>query len=167
LVNRKAGYVCPDTELPVAGIKYHHQAMTKEEKEITEIVDRETKAWDTQDVNLLISVFHPDMVWPWPPTDLSHDPENWIMPMGRYNRERWCREWQELFDTHRLLHNIRNIRKIVVSKEKDGAFAVVDIDTIWLDSQNRENHWKGRVCKVYSRVGNEWKMTMHTGVLKY
>jgi hypothetical protein len=27
--------------------------------------------------------------------------------------------------------------------------------------------WKGRVCKVYSKVGQEWKMTMHTGVLVY
>lgn len=32
--------------------------------EILEIVNRETRAWDTKDVNLLISVFHPDMVWP-------------------------------------------------------------------------------------------------------
>lgn len=29
------------------------------------------------------------------------------------------------------------------------------------------NHWKGRVCKVYSKIGSEWKMTMHTGVLTY
>jgi len=141
--------------------------MTKEESEITELVNRETKAWDTQDVNLLISVFHPDMVWPWPRTIESHDPMDWIMPLGRYNKERWCRGWQELFDTHRLVHNIREIRKIVISEEKDGAFAVVDIDTLWIDSHNNQNHWKGRVCKVYSKVGEEWKMTMHTGVLRY
>src|SRR4028119_2309803 len=34
--------------------------------EIREIVDRETRAWDTQDAELLLSVFHPDMVWPCP-----------------------------------------------------------------------------------------------------
>ena len=34
--------------------------------EVREIVDRETRGWDTQDVGLLLSVFHPDMVWPWP-----------------------------------------------------------------------------------------------------
>jgi len=102
--------------------------MTKEEIEITEIVNPETRAWDTQDVNLLISVFHPDMVWPWPQTFQSHDPIDWIMPLGRYNKERWCKGWQDLFDTHR---------------------------------------WKGRVCKVYSKIGSEWKMTMHTGVLEY
>jgi hypothetical protein len=36
------------------------------ESEIQGIVDRETRAWDTQDADLLLSVFHPDMVWPWP-----------------------------------------------------------------------------------------------------
>jgi hypothetical protein len=36
--------------------------------EIREMVDRETRAWDTQDAKLLLSVFHPDRVWPWPKT---------------------------------------------------------------------------------------------------
>ena len=141
--------------------------MTKEETEITEIVNRETRAWDTQDANLLISVFHPDMVWPWPRTFHSHDPIDWVMPLGRYNKERWCKDWQDLFDTHRLIHNNREIKKIVISDEKDGAFAVVDIDTLWVGKDNQKNHWKGRVCKVYSKVKDEWKMTMHTGVLRY
>jgi ketosteroid isomerase-like protein len=141
--------------------------MTKEEREITEIVNRETNAWDTQDVNLLISVFHPDMVWPWPRTFQSHDPIDWVMELGRFNKERWSKGWQDLFDTHRLVHNNREIKKIVISKEKDGAFAVVDIDTLWIDKENNRNHWKGRVCKVYSKIGDEWKMTMHTGVLTY
>jgi len=141
--------------------------MTKEELEITEIVNRETRAWDMQDVNLLISVFHHDMVWPWPRTFQSHDPMDWIMPLGRYNKKRWCKGWQDLFDSHRLAHNIREIKKIVISEEKDGAFAVVDIDTLWIDKEENENLWKGRVCKVYSKVGLQWKMTMHTGVLNY
>jgi len=62
--------------------------MTKEETEITEIVNRETKAWDTQDVKLLISVFHPDIVWPWPRTGHSHDPIDWVMELGKFNKER-------------------------------------------------------------------------------
>jgi hypothetical protein len=141
--------------------------MTKEELEITEIVNRETKAWDTQNVNLLISIFHPDMVWPWPRTFQSHDPIDWIIALGRFNKERWSSGWQDLFDTHKLVHNIREIRKIVISDEKDGAFAVVDIDTLWVDINNIENHWKGRVCKVYTKMETEWKMIMHTGVLNY
>ncbi len=141
--------------------------MSREEEEITEIVNRETRAWDTLDVNLLISIFHPDMVWPWPRTFQSHDPMDWIMALGRFNKERWSKGWQDLFDNHKLAHNKREIKKIVISDEKDGAFAVVDIDTLWIDKQNNPNHWKGRVCKVYSKVGTEWKMTMHTGVLTY
>lgn len=141
--------------------------MTKEELEIKEIVDRETKAWDTQDAELLISVFHPDMVWPWPRISASHDPMDWEFVLGRFDKDRWCNNWQELFNTHRLEHNRREIKKIVISEEQDGAFAVVDIDTLWIDKNNNPNHWKGRVCKVYGRKNGEWKMTMHTGVLEY
>lgn len=136
-------------------------------KEIEEIVSRETRAWDTRDVKLLISVFHPDMVWPWPPSPAAHDPLDWVLEWGRYDYERWTEGWQKLFDTHRLARNQREIRKIEISKEGDGAFAVVDIDTLWIDREDRWNHWKGRVCKVYSKVGDEWKMTMQTGVLDY
>ena len=141
--------------------------MTKEELEITEIVNRETRAWDTQDVNLLISVFHPDMVWPWPRTPQSHDPMDWVMLLGKFDKIRWSKGWQDIFDNCKLAHNKRTIRKIVISNERDGAFAVVDIDTLWIDCENNKDHWKGRVCKVYSKIGSEWKMTMHTGVLTY
>ncbi len=141
--------------------------MNKEENEIIEIVNRETKAWDTQNVNLLISLFHQDMVWPWPKTPKSHDPLEWELVLGKFNKVRWMNSWQKLFETHKLIHNKREIKKIVISNEKDGAFAVVDIDTLWIDNKGTENHWKGRVCKVYSKVKDEWKMTMHTGVLEY
>ena len=55
----------------------------------------------------------------------------------------------------------------MISKENDGAFAVVDIDTLWTHNNGDKNHWKGRVCKVYAKVNKEWKLTMHTGVLDY
>ncbi len=136
-------------------------------QEIEEIVNRETRAWDTQDAELLISIFHTDMVWPWPRTPQSHDPLDWVLVWGRYDYERWKRGWQELFDTHTLAHNRREIKKIVVSEQGDGAFAVVDIDTLWIGREGAHNHWHGRVCKVYTKVAGEWKMTMHTGVLDY
>lgn len=69
--------------------------------------------------------------------------------------------------THELVHNRRRTRKIEVSEQGDGALAVVDIDTLWRSEDGNDKHWKGRVCKVYSKVGEEWKMTMHTGVLVY
>ncbi|MCP4725084.1 MAG: hypothetical protein GY863_08615, partial [bacterium] len=115
----------------------------------------------------LVSIFHPDMVWPWPRDENSHDPVDWVFPYGRYNRERWMSNWQELFDTHELIHNNREIIKIVVSEEKDGAYAVVDIDTLWQDKKGNDFHWKGRACKGYTKVDGIWMMIMHTGLLRY
>ncbi|MGH9942971.1 MAG: YybH family protein [Pyrinomonadaceae bacterium] len=141
--------------------------MSHIEAEIEEIVNRETRAWETRDVKLLLTVFHPDMVWPWPPDARAHDPINWVFWAGRYDYERWSRNWQQLFDTHQLVHNRREIKKIVVTTEGDGAFAVVDVDTLWQDAAGRDFRWLGRACKVYAKVGGEWKMTMHTGLLDY
>ena len=142
---------------------------TREEvtRQIEEMVHRETRAWDTQDVELLMTLFHPDMVWPWPPHAGAHDPAEWVLVWGRYDAQRWRHGWQQLFDTHKLVHNRRVIRRVEVSAELDGAFAVVDIDTLWRDAAGNGNHWQGRVCKVYSKVGDRWLMTMHTGVLNY
>ena len=135
--------------------------------EIVEIVNRETRAWDTKNADLLLSIFHPDMVWPWPKTATAHDPMDWVMVLGRYDRERWKAGWKDLFDTHDLVHNRRQLRKIEISEQGDGAFAVVDVDTLWRGRDGKDFHWKGRACKVYSKVGDEWKMTMHTGLLEY
>lgn len=69
------------------------------------------------------------------------------------------RGWQGLFATHRLVHNKREIRKIVLTDEADGGFAVVDIDTLWRNGEGRDSHWCGRMA------GGEWKLIMHTGLL--
>jgi ketosteroid isomerase-like protein len=135
--------------------------------EIKEIVDRETRAWDTKNVELLLSVLHPDMVWPWPPHPGAHDPIDWVLVLGRYDRERWRQGWQTLFDTHQLVHNRRAIKRIEVSAEGDGAFAVVDVDTMWRHHDGTEQRWRGRACKIYSRVASEWKMIAQTGLLDY
>ena len=135
--------------------------------EIEEIVGRETRAWDTQDVPLLLSVFHPDMVWPWPPTPRDHDPMTWELPLGKFDYRRWAALYGDLFARFRLVHNVRIIRRIEISAEEDGAFAVVDIDTLWQAATGEQMHWQGRTCKVYAKTGGEWKLTMHTGVLAY
>lgn len=142
--------------------------MEEIKEQIREIVDRETRAWDTQDVGLLLSVFHEDMVWPWPEKNTDHDPVKWVMVLGRFDYERWKEFYTKFFERYRLVRNRREIKKISVSDQRDAASAVVDIDTLWVDRKtDDENHWKGRTCKVYSLVGSEWKMTMHTGVLQY
>jgi ketosteroid isomerase-like protein len=138
------------------------------EEQIQEMVDRETYAWDTQDAEALISIFHPDMVWPWPPTSQDHDPVGWVFPQGRFDRERWKQGWQELFQTYELIHNHRNTVKIVVSAQGDGAFAVVDVDTLWRHKETGDDFlWKGRACKGYTWICNEWKLIYHTGLLNY
>ena len=131
------------------------------------MIDIETRAWNEKDAETLVSLFHPDMVWPWPKDEHSHNPADWIFPMGRYSRDRWKKNWTALFNTHELIHNKRHTVKITVSEEGDGAFAVVDIDTLWQDKEGKNNHWKGRVSKGYTKVGDGWKLIMHTGVLKY
>jgi hypothetical protein len=135
--------------------------------QIQEIVNRETKAWDTQNVDLLLSIFHPDMVWPWPPTKLDHDPMTWELVLGKYDYERWRLFYEQFFRDYKLVHNNRVTKRIVVSEQGDGALAVVDIDTLWVDKNREESHWLGRVCKVYAKIDGEWKLTMHTGVLAY
>ncbi|MFX1367397.1 MAG: hypothetical protein ACFFAY_02200 [Promethearchaeota archaeon] len=135
---------------------------------IVDMVDKETLAWNTQNVDLLLSIFHPDMVWPWPKDAMAHDPMDWVLELGKFDYDRWGEAYRKLFDTHTLIHNHRILQKVVTSKEGDGGFAVVDIDTLWRDPKGNENHWKGRVCKVYTKVGlNEWKLIMHTGALEY
>ena len=136
---------------------------------IQELVDLETRGWNTQNPDLFLSIIHPDMAWPWPPSGTDHDPQSWIFVMGRFNRERWHKSWQELFDTHELIWNRRQTLKIVVSDEQDAAFAVVDIDTLWRHKiSGEDNHWKGRVCKIYTRMPEGvWKLISHTGALDY
>jgi ketosteroid isomerase-like protein len=138
------------------------------EAEIQALVDRETEAWNRQDAETLVSLFHPDMVWPWPPDATAHDPMLWVFPFGRFDRERWQAEWDQLFHDYELVHNRRVTRRIVVSAQGDGAFAVVDVDTLWRHrATGRPFHWQGRACKGYTRVGSRWYLILHTGLLAY
>ena len=142
--------------------------MNEIELQIQDLVDRETEAWNNQDAESLISLFHPDMVWPWPPDEHKYDPVGWVFPQGRYNRARWKSGWEELFRTHQLVHNRRNTIKITVSDEGDGAIAVVDVDTLWRNRLTGEAfHWKGRACKGYTKVNGNWLLIYHTGLLDY
>jgi hypothetical protein len=138
-------------------------------KQIQALVDLETKGWDTKNPDLFLSIIHPDMVWAWPPTAQDHDPIRWEFVLGRFERERWRKNWQELFDQHNLIHNHRKTAGIKVSPEANAAFAVVDIDTLWRHKNTGENsHWKGRVCKIYTKMpAGDWKLISHTGVLDY
>ena len=135
---------------------------------IRAMVDRETSAWNQKHADALVDLFHPDMVWPWPPDSGAHDPASWVLPYGRYNRARWKALWSELFATHDLVHNNRRTVRIEVSAEGDGGFAVVDVDTMWRrKADGAPFHWKGRACKGYTKVGDRWLLILHTGLLEY
>jgi len=137
-------------------------------EQIAEMVARETRAWDTQDVDLLLSIFHPDFVWVWPEDAKAHDPARWKIGLGRFDRERWGRLYEQLFADYELAGNDRTLVKIEVAPESDGAFAVVDIDTRWRRRETGEvMRWLGRVCKVYALVSGDWKLVGHTGALDY
>ncbi len=43
---------------------------------IKEIVDRMTEPWNNQDVEILLSIFHPEMVWHWQRTLDPRDPKD-------------------------------------------------------------------------------------------
>jgi len=94
---------------------------------------------------------------------------DWIFEVGRFNYDRWKKGWGDLFASYELVHNVRKIRKIELSKEGDGAFAVIDIDTLWRNyNDDTDFRWLGRICKIYTKMKNdEWKMIFQTGVLDY
>ncbi len=138
-------------------------------KEIQALVDLETEGWNTKNPEPFLSMIHPDMVWPWPPTSDAHDPVDWVFVVGRFDREKWRQGWQELFDTHELVHNVRRTVRIEIAPEEDGAFAVVDIDTLWRHkATGKDNHWKGRICKIFTKMpSGEWKFYFQTGAMNY
>jgi hypothetical protein len=136
--------------------------LSEVECEIRDMVERETRAWNDRDPEALVELFHPDMVWPWPPTS---DPT--IRRLGFFRRD------DSIVSAGRADGCISSIRmssctvRIAISDEEDGAFAVVDVDTLWRDKSERDFHWKGRACKGYTRIAAEWKMIFHTGLLDY
>ena len=138
------------------------------EHEVRALVDRETAAWNALNAEELVDLFHPDAVWPWPPNPDAHDPEGWVMPLGRFDRARWKLAWESLFASSHLVRNNRRTVRIVVSQEQDGAFAVVDVDTLWRNrTTSEEQHWIGRACKVYTKTNGRWYFIHQTGLLRY
>ena len=76
------------------------------------------------------------MVWVWPRTPGSHNPEDWETVMGKFDYLRWFGVYKEMFREFEVVRNNRQVVKIEVSREGDGAFAVVDIDTLWRNTRS-------------------------------
>ena len=43
---------------------------------------------NNQHLDLLMNIFHHDMVWPWPKIPQSHDPMDWIFKLGKFDNIR-------------------------------------------------------------------------------
>jgi hypothetical protein len=54
-------------------------------KTIQSLVDLETQGWNEKNPEPFLSIIHPDMAWPWPPTSDAHDPINWVFELGRFD----------------------------------------------------------------------------------
>tara|TARA_R110002096_G_scaffold418630_1_gene622752 strand:- start:383 stop:820 length:438 start_codon:yes stop_codon:yes gene_type:complete len=138
-------------------------SQTDSRRDVTSVVDRETESFIKKDVDLYLSTIHPDMVWVWPPSTTSHDPIDWVMPLGRFDRERWGDYFKSFFAKYELIYNDRNIKRIDITAQNDGAFAVVDVDTRWKSSSGDELHWLGRIGKTYTLKNNRWMMIAQFG----
>ncbi|MBN1596569.1 nuclear transport factor 2 family protein [candidate division FCPU426 bacterium] len=135
---------------------------------IQRLIDLETQAWNAGDTETLTGLFHPHMVWPWPPHSRAHNPLAWEFVQGRYNKTRWKKRWQQLFDQYILVRNARKTLKIEVSAEGDGAFAVVAVNTLWQHkTTGKKMLWKGLAGKGYTKTKGGWKLIFHTGLLQY
>ena len=137
------------------------------ESEIQEIIDKETAAWNTKSVNLLLSIFHHDMVWVWPTDPKNIDPMSWSSMLGKFDFDRWSTIYNNWFANFSPVKNIRKTQKVLVTKEGDGAFAVVDIDTLWVSHSNEQSHWYGRTGKTYVKTTSGWKMINQVGVFDH
>lgn len=136
-------------------------------EQITEIIDRETTAWSEKSVEKLLSIFHPDMVWVWPTDPKNFDPISWSLPQGKFDYDRYHKIYTEWFYKFDLIKNQRNTVQIKVSQQGDGAFAVVDVDTLWRSKTGEESHWLGRTGKTYVKMPTGWKMINQVGVFSF
>ena len=148
---------------------------TDRSDEIQEIIDRESRAFDTADSALMLSCYHPDLVWAWPPHSRAYDPMDWVIRMGRFDYDRWFKLTEQFFATHTIIHNTRITRKITMTDEQDGALAVVDVDTSFRQHKDKDSPWhedgdelhiKGRAAKIYTTVGDEWKLLYQPGTME-
>ena len=137
------------------------------ENEISEMIDRETKAWNEKSVELLLSIFHPDMVWVWPSDGKDLDPLTWVLPQGKFDYQRYHQLYIDWFSKFELIKNVRKTQKILVSEQKDAAFATVDTDTLWRSKNGEESNWHGRTGKTYVKTASGWKMINQVGVFDF
>lgn len=129
---------------------------------IKELVERETQAWNEGDVDLLLSLFHPDLIWIWPASGYAGDLLASQLQVSRFDPDRWQAGWSGIL-ANELLVNDRQILSITESPEGDSAVAVVNVETRWRTPKG-EAGWTGQATKCFVRTGDDWKMIAHIGL---
>jgi ketosteroid isomerase-like protein len=129
---------------------------------IEEMVHREAQAWDERDVDLLLSTFHPDLVWVWPADGEAGDLTATKLQVSRFDPDRWHQGWSRIF-SNELLVNRRRVLSVTPSPEGDSGVAIVDVETFWRTPQGQAG-WRGRATKCYVRVGDGWKLMTQIGL---
>lgn len=76
--------------------------------------------------------------------------------MGKFDHNRWSLIYKDWFANFSITRNNRRTQKITI--QGDGAFAIVDIDTLWIKSNGESSHWQGRTGKTYVKTTAGWKM---------
>lgn len=119
-------------------------------EDILEMLEAESLAVSRGDTNALLKLFHPDMVWVWPPNRDAHDPADWESPLGRFEAPRWAAAINAFFEAHQLVHNRRKTQRTLLTEQQDGGFSVEDIDVLWQHkTTGQEVVWKGRCAKTF------------------
>lgn len=130
---------------------------------IMEVLERESRAWSARDVDGLLSVFHPDAVWPFLFNRLNPSPMVWRLTLDRFDSSAWGTYFQRIFEECAITKNVREVKSISFSTRGDQAIAVLDIDTAWLRRDGEPMRWVGRVAKVFSIMGTEWRIMTQYG----
>lgn len=107
------------------------------------------------------------MVWVWPTDSSNYDLMTWNTPQGKFEKDKYLKIYSDWFSKFELIKNERMTKKITLTKENDGAFAVVDIDTLWRSKDGEESQWLGRTGKTYVKTSNSWKMINQVGVFNF
>lgn len=128
---------------------------------ICSLVDREPSAWAAKDVEALVDLYHPEMVW----TTLTED-EGKVglgsLMLSGLDADRWRAAWKRHFATHDLVHHEQETCEVHVAEDGSGGFAIVERDALWREKRSGEvERWNGRALKIYTREGSGWRMRAH------
>lgn len=73
---------------------------------------------------------------------------SWASILGKFDYQRWSKVYTDWFSNFNIEKNERKTQKNFITKQGDGAFAVVDIDTLWKAKIARSRTGSEELAKV-------------------